>query len=257
MKISHKNILITGVSSDLGRNLFNHIRNNKAYNILTTSRSTTEIEKCKGANRIHLSGIDLTCEKDLKTLSHSVKNFFNDYFSIVHFAGDFWRHKPLINTSFDEIKQMINSHYLSMCGVAHTLTPIMIQKGGGRIVAFSCNSVGYNYPDLSPFTSAKAAIESFLKCYSNEYSPYNISSTILALPTIKTNKVLIEKTEGDIENYIEPDELSEIVLNEILPQNRFVTGNIIRIIKHSNSFYNNGYFERNRRSDESLKILPK
>ncbi|MEQ1546118.1 SDR family oxidoreductase [Methyloglobulus sp.] len=242
-----KNILITSATSDLGANLYKLALCDENFNILSTSRSPKEFEYNGSAKTLHLGNIDLTNETDLKNLAEAAENFFQGQFSVIHFAGDFWVHKPLIKTSFSEIQRMMDSHYLTLCGVAHAITPVMIKKGGGRLIGFSCNSVGYNYPDLSPFTSAKAAVESFLKCYSNEYAAYNIASTAIALPTMKTEKVLSQKQQGDIINYIEPDELSKIILENVLLQSNHITGNIIRLIKHSDTFYNQGYFQRNPR----------
>jgi NADP-dependent 3-hydroxy acid dehydrogenase YdfG len=248
-----KNLVVTGASSDLGKNLLGHIDDDYSYKIVSTSRNA--MSRDNSVNRVHLSGLDLSNGAHLGQLARVAGDFFNEPFSIIHFAGDFWRHKPLIDTSYDEIQQMMISHYFTLCGVALALTPAMIKHRGGRLIALSCNSVAYSYPDLSPFTSAKAAIESFVKCYSNEYSPYQISSTAIALPTIRTTKVLEEKMRGDTNNYVEPDELSQIILSEVLHQSNYVTGNVMRIIKHSDTFYNSGYFERNPRSSESARKM--
>jgi NAD(P)-dependent dehydrogenase (short-subunit alcohol dehydrogenase family) len=142
---------------------------------------------------------------------------------------------------------MMESHYLSLMGVARFLTPILLKKGGGRLLAMSCNSVAYNYPDLSPFTAPKAAIESFIKSYANEYAEFSISATAVALPTMRTPKVLDDKTDGDHENYIDPEEFASIVLDQLLPQSPYLTGNTVRLVKYSRTFYHSSYFDRNPR----------
>lgn len=241
----NRNILVSGASSDLAQE-FIKIASSSA-SVLAVSRSEINGSKlfARKDNNKYIGGMDLTNEDDVSCLAKEVGTFFDNPFSAVHFAGDFWVHKPFTSTDFSEIKSLMDSHYVTLCGVAKAVTPHMKKVGGGRLVAFSCNSVGYNYPDLSPFTCPKAAIESFVKCYANEHSEFGISSTAIALPTMRTNKVLKEKPQGDIDNYISPAELGEILLGEILTQNNFVTGNIIKLFKHSETFYNQGYFERN------------
>jgi NAD(P)-dependent dehydrogenase (short-subunit alcohol dehydrogenase family) len=240
-----KNILITAATSDLAKALLEKAVAKGDINLITTSRKYNVRQAAP--NHRHIDDIDLTDEPCLEKLARVVDSEFDGPFAIVHFAGNYWKHKPLISTSFSEIRSMMESHYLSLLGVARFLTPILLRNGGGRLLAMSCNSVAYNYPDLAPFTAAKAAIESFIKSYSNEYAEFAISATAVALPTMRTPKVLQDKTDGDNDNYIDPDEFASIVLDQLLPQSGYLTGNTIRLIKYSHTFYNKSYFERNPR----------
>ena len=245
------NLLITGATSALASSLIRVAAQKKRYRVLAVSRSDQPLQYSDGFQDFKkLSGIDFTEEKHLEYLAECAQKIFKERFDVVHFAGGFWRHKPLICTEFGEIQSMISSHYISLCGVAKATTPLMMKYGGGRLVAFSCNSVGYSYPDMSPFTAAKAAVESFIRCYANEQAPHGISATAIALPTMKTDEILIEKPNGDHENYIEPDKLSIFVLDHVLTQPPIATGNIMRLVGASPTFYGMGYFERNPRKEE-------
>lgn len=251
MEKKTQNLLVTGATSALASSLISLAAKNNNYRVLAISRSNNPIEMTEGLIEFNsVTGIDLSNERGLDSLKTNVKEFFDGKFDAIHFAGDFWRHKPLISTNFSEIISMINSHYITLCGVAKAITPIMMKNREGRLVAFSCNSVGYSYPDMSPFTAAKAAVESFMKCYSNEYAPHGISATAIALPTMKTDEILTEKPDGDHKNYIAPDELSCFILEHVLTQPAIVTGNVIRLINPSPTFYGMGYFERNPRKVE-------
>ncbi|HAW91945.1 MULTISPECIES: SDR family NAD(P)-dependent oxidoreductase [unclassified Arsukibacterium] len=250
------NLLVTGATSALACSLIESISLKKGYKVLAVSRGKRKLPELDGFKDFqYISGIDLTDKSDLLKLERHVSEFFNDGFNVVHFAGDFWRHKPLVCTDFEEITSMINSHFVSLCGVAKAVTPSMMKFKSGRLVAFSCNSVGFNYPDMSPFTSSKAAVEAFIKCYANEKAPYGISATAIALPTMKTAEILEEKPGGDHQNYIEPSELSKFILENVLAQPRIATGNIVRLINHSPTFYGQGYFERNPRNEMHNKTL--
>jgi NAD(P)-dependent dehydrogenase (short-subunit alcohol dehydrogenase family) len=100
---------------------------------------------------------------------------------------------------------------------------------------------------MAPFTAAKAAIEMLLRCLAHELAPHGVSTTAIALPTILTEKVRRAKPSGDHENYITPEEVAVHILNDVFSQPGLVTGNISRLIKHSETFYGQGYFERNPR----------
>ncbi|MFY0601639.1 MAG: SDR family oxidoreductase [Cyclobacteriaceae bacterium] len=246
-----ENILITASTSELAGSFVQEtLVKNPSLNLMLVSRKKQQEISHPSANILQLDSVDLTDFKSQHILKEASSNFFDGPIQTIHFAGAFWIHKPLVRTEFSEIKEMMDSHYLTLCNVAQCITPLMIRLGGGKLVAFSCNSVGYNYPDMIAFTCAKAAVETFIKCYSNEYSPYNISAAAIALPTIRTNRVIEEKPNGDHDNYVTPEEVGKILAHQIAEMNQYVSGNVIKLFKHSASFYHEGYFTRNPRTLE-------
>lgn len=194
---------------------------------------------------MRLGGIDLTKGDHLKKLSKISTQFFNGPFVVIHSVGDFWCHRPLDECGLRVATKMIKSHYLTLYGVIYSLIPLMLRRGGGRFIAFSCNSVSYNYPEMAPFTSAKAAVESLIKCVANEYSGEGIQANALQLPTIRTSKVLRAKPKGDHDSYITPEELARIVITDLSVSSAYISGSVVKVFRHSDSFYHKAYFERN------------
>ena len=170
------------------------------------------------------------------------KHFFEVPFTLVHSVGAFWEHKSINDTDFSEIVNMIMTHYVTLFGTVKFILPFM-EKSGGKIVAFSCNSVKYNYPDMAAFTSSKAAIECFIKCLANEKSKYRIIANAFALPSIKTNNVIQTKPSEFIQNYITLPELTSTIEETIEAMSDLTNGNIISLFKYSDSFYHKGYFK--------------
>jgi 3-oxoacyl-[acyl-carrier protein] reductase len=248
MPSEKRNLVILGANSDIGTALLRRSMQT-GYRILAVSRSSKPIAVGYTDQSLKwLEGVDLTRGDDLTRLQTVCRDYTSGPFNLVHSVGDFWTHKPLLNTSLAEVRCMYESHYLTLCGAARVLLPLMVSGGGGRLVAFSCNSVVYNYPDMAPFTAAKAAVECFVKCIAHEYAEYGISANVLALPTILTDKVVREKLVVDEANYIRPDELAEMILEQILELPPTVNGTVVKVFKHNNSFYNSGYFDRNPRT---------
>lgn len=261
MQSESQNLVILGASSDIGIELTRKAVERANYKLLlVTRRSRVEMKKSldqAGMQMLpindhsqYLHNIDLTKEKDLLKLRKVTEEFFTTPFSVVHSVGEFWYHKPLVKTAFSEIRSMYESHYLTFAGAAFALVPVLAKKGGGRIVAFSCNSVLYNYPDMSPFTSAKAAIESFIKCLAHEYAEQHVATTALALPTILTKKVLEGKLLKNHKDYITPEELANIVFNNVLCLPHTVSGNVQKVFKYNRTYYHSGYFSRNPREQK-------
>ncbi|HEY2360539.1 MAG TPA: SDR family oxidoreductase [Candidatus Angelobacter sp.] len=251
--MNRSSFVITGASSDLGSALAQYLDSTSNADLVLTSRSKDRMPKL-GRKHVQLSGIDLTQPKCLRTLKQQVGKRFSGPFTIVHCVGDFWRHKPLVKTKFEEISGMISSHYLSLCGVAHALLPLLISRGGGRLVALSCNSVAYNYPDMAPFTAAKAAVESLIRCIANEYSEFNIVANAIALPTVRTAKVIEMKKTGDPESYVTPEEVVKVITETLAAASPVLNGNTLRIFRYSSTFFHEGYFQRNPREIQIVSL---
>ena len=178
------NIIITGASSAIGRKLAECLNKqmDASWKIILTSRSNDALlSKLQSRNIKYISGIDLLRKDKIARLAKECDLFFDGPFYLVHSVGDFWDHVPFSEINAENAKKIMDSHYTTLYGVLQQLLPIMIQKGGGRVLAFSCNSVRFNYPWMIPFTAAKAAVEALVKCIANEYSKNNIIANVIAL----------------------------------------------------------------------------
>jgi len=237
------NYVITGANSEIGSELARYL-GSKNHKLLLFSRS----EKPDISHDTHtwIDHIDLTKESHLFKLRTKINKQFSSPFTLIHSVGDFWKHKSINNTSFKEAISQIQSHYITLFGVIKTVVPIMQVVGGGKIIAFSCNSVKYNYPDMAAFTSAKAAVECLIKCIANEQSQYNIIVNAFALPSIKTNSVIKTKPKKFHKNYPTLSELTYCIEQTVENLSPLTNGNIINLFKHSQSFYHKGYYERNK-----------
>lgn len=238
--------LITGASSDIGKALVQNLTRVPGCRVLAISRSEAlPGDVAQTADYRHIGGLDLTLEKSLDELSAACNNFFpTGGFTLVHSVGNFWYHKPITMTTLSEAAELMQSHYLSLYGVLKVLIPIFRHHGCGRIIAFSCTSVGHSYPEMAAFTSVKAAIESLIKCTANENARYNIIANAIALSTIFTEKVQHSKAEKYHKGYVTIDELLEVV-RQVAEFSPLLNGNIIKLLKYSDVYYNEGYFQRN------------
>jgi 3-oxoacyl-[acyl-carrier protein] reductase len=240
------NVLVTGASSDIGGAILKRFRQEVDVDLIATSWKGS-IQNASPEWHC-LSGINLECDKSLNLLADEVTRRFKSPFCIIHCAGNFWEHRPIPHTSVEFAKHLVLSHYLTLFGVVHRMLPIAKTLRGCRIIAFSCNSVAYNYPEMAAFTSSKAAVECLIKCIANEWAEHGVVANALALPTIQTRKVLDlgEKKPGtDSADYIKPDELADIVVHLLESVSGYENGNVIKLFKYNRSFFHNAYFERN------------
>jgi NAD(P)-dependent dehydrogenase (short-subunit alcohol dehydrogenase family) len=188
--------------------------------------------------------MDLLVMKNNEKIANECKVFFEGPFSFVHSVGDLWDHIPFTDVSTERARNIMDSHYGTLYAVLQSVLPLMIKKGGGKIVAYSCNAVNYNFPNMLPFNAAKAAVEATIKCIAHEYSNQNIVANVLALSSLQTDAVKKSKPHGDYEHYLPLNEICETTLDILNLNNNLVNASVINCYKYSDSYYNKGYFER-------------
>jgi short-subunit dehydrogenase len=239
--------LITGANSYLGRELANYLAKNQDNLVFLTSRTPFNFEELELQSNVkYLPNIDLLNERHLEKLKKEVDKFLPNKINILNSLGYFRAHEPFEETNLKEATKMIESQYLTLYGVVYTMLPLMKVRGGGHIIAFSCNSVKYRYPYMASFTASKAAIESFIGCIANEFGNIGILANSLALSSLQTPFVKASKPFGDFEHYLQLEDICKIVEEIVKSPFRLMNGNTISFYEHSDTFFNEGYYQRVR-----------
>jgi short-subunit dehydrogenase len=240
-----QSFLITGASSYLGKVLSNYLSKKDSNKVFLTSRSVCNFKDLENLDHVkYLPNIDLLKENDLQKLRSEVEDFFGGKFNIIHSVGYFRAHEPFENTNLEEAKNMVASHYLTLYGVVYAMLPLLRQRKGGHIIAFSCNSVKYRYPYMISFTAAKAAIESFIGGIANEFGKDGILANALALSSLQTPFVRESKPFGDYEHYIHLEDIAALCEELVKNPFKLMNGNTLSLYEYSDTFFHQGYFER-------------
>jgi NAD(P)-dependent dehydrogenase (short-subunit alcohol dehydrogenase family) len=237
------NYLITGVSSFLGREFVNYLSKDVNNNIIATSRTLVDID-INLENLKYLSNIDLLKEEDIEILINETRIRFENPFNVIHCSGYYKGQEPLESMSFDESSRIFNSNFLTVYNLSVRLLDVMIEKGGGHFVGFSCNSVKYNYPQMAPFTAAKSALESFFRTVANEFYEKGIYANTFQLATLLTNYEISRKPFGDHKKWLKLDEVVTYVEQFLNQPNQLLNGNSIQLYHYSDSFFKESYYER-------------
>lgn len=239
-----RQIIITGISSELGSVLGRSLANGKDVEIIGTMRRN-RTQQDKFPLNIHLiDECDLTKPECCEQVAELARKHFKGPFGFIHSVGDFWDHVPFLEFGPEKATRMFESHVTTFYNILQALIPVMKIKGGGSSIAFSCNSVRYNYPWMASFTASKSALESLVRSLANEFSGDQMRFNSLALASLKTEKVKNSKPHGDFEHFIPPEDLIPLVEFLLSPESYLINGNAINLFQHSDQFYNAGYFER-------------
>lgn len=241
-----QSFVITGANSFLGRTFAEFLSKNKNYKVFLTSRSEYDFtELTKNKNVSSLQGIDLTIETDVEKLCDAVNDFMPEKFHIINCLGHFPGYETVENIGIADAKKVFDGNILALYSIANKFIPMMCKRNGGHFVAFSTHTSYQHYPKMVAFTAAKAAVESLIKGIANEYLSKGINANAIALATLLTEVEQKMKPHGDFKNWLDTNEVCQLVENLISqPNNELISGNVIHIYKYSDSYFNQSYFDR-------------
>lgn len=238
-----KQVLIAGINSDLGRVLARELSKDGSVKVVGSTRlSAGQLANVPAAAIIY--DCDLTVASRAEELSNEAGTHFDGPFGYVHCVGNFCFHESFRDLSPTQAADMFRSHVETLYNAIHAIQPIMEGLGGGSVVAFSCNSVKYNYPLMAAFTAAKSAVESLTRSLANELSGAGVRMNALQLASLKTQKVIESKPHGDHANFVCPNEVVPIVRFLLSAEARLLNGSVMNVFQHSPGYYRSGYFQR-------------
>ena len=190
--------------------------------------------------------LDLTKEKDINMLYEQSTSFFDSKFHIINCTGSFQKFSFICETSMEIVRETLESNYITVHATAQKFIPLMIRHGGGHFISFTSHTNYQNFPVMVPFTTAKVALEALTKGIANEYMRNGILANSIALSSILTEEEKLLKPFGDHKNWIKTDEVAEFVYKFLHSTRDFVSGNIIHLYKHSDSYFHQSFFDRNK-----------
>ena len=237
--------VITGANSYLGRAFAKMLCKNKNYKVFLTSRNKFNFKGLlEGDNVFYLPEIDLTVESDVEKLTDAINDFLPNSFHVINCLGYFPGYKTVEEMKIVTAKRIFDSNVLALYSVANKLLPLMCKRNGGHFIGFSIHTSYQHYPKMTAFTAAKAAVESLIKGIANEYLDKGINANTIALATLLTETELKIKPKGDSKNWLNTNEVCELVESIILQPSKLINGNVIHIYKYSDSFFHQSYFDR-------------
>lgn len=236
------NYVITGANGPLGVAICKYLIEEKSCNVLCATRSMNPLQ-FEGTYK-QISGIDLLQEESLERLAQETNSYFSESFNIINAVGHFKNgQQPFLETSLFEAELIFKSNFTAIYNTAFKLLPVQISKGGGHFIVFSCDSTNFNYPLMNPFISAKSALNSFIKSLANEFYRLGIIANAFALTTVRTELEIKTKPHGDFENWLDPEEVAQKIF-ELTNISTLISGNIIKLYKHSDTFFGKSYYDR-------------
>ena len=182
-EFSGKVVWITGASSGIGRELAVAFSRRGARTVLSARRLEALEEtrsRCGGSDDHRIVAADM---EDLDGLADCVDEAHRAFGRIdiaVLNAGLSQRGKAL-ETEPSVVRRVNTVNFLAPTTIIRNLAPLMLEEGGGRIVAVSSLTSRVATPYRSAYTASKAALETYLTILRREVLDTGLEVT-LALP---------------------------------------------------------------------------
>lgn len=223
------NIIITGASRGIGKQLALFFAAQNEHNVILIARSKEKLENiCDQSGDSTLIPIAFDLEKgDYKSLSKQVRGHFSEIDILINNAG------ALINKKFskltaDDFDHLMNVNVRSAFLLSRELLPLF--EPNSHIVNISSMG-GYQgsakFPGLSLYSASKGALAILSECMAEELKEYHVSVNCLALGAAQT-EMLSEAFPG-YKAPVTAKEMAAYIADFALNGNKLFNGKILAV----------------------------
>lgn len=179
MEIRDSQILITGASQGIGKEVALMCAENKAHlHLLVQNEEPSlkaEIEKA-GAKSVHVYQVDLSNRKQVENFLNVIQEVEID---ILFNNADHMTGGLLEEQSIDEIYSMMQMNTNSLIHLTHAFLPGMLKRKKGKIINHSSVAAVMNFPGSTVYAASKAAVLSFTNSLRAELKNTGVSTLVL------------------------------------------------------------------------------
>lgn len=168
-----KNILITGASGGLGKDLTMQFANN-GWNVIATMISLDLAKELQGLPNIKCYELDVTSTKSIETAKTQILSDFKTIDVIINNAGVGYR--SFVELAEDaKIDMIVAVNWLGVVKVCRAFIPLFRKQNKGQFINITSVAGLVNLPLGNFYHSTKQAVESFSECMAYELLDFNIS----------------------------------------------------------------------------------
>ena len=193
MRLEGRTVLITGASRNIGREVALTFAREGANLILNTRSSSAELEEVAKECRSYEVKV-MTAIADVSNES-SVSQMISDSFQtfekidILINNAAVRPHKPLLETSYEDWREVFDINLDPCFYLTKGLLPNMIKNKYGSIVALGGMATLTGRPNTAPVASSKMAVLGLIKSIASEFSQYNIRANMVNPGSIDTERM--------------------------------------------------------------------
>ncbi|MDD5151489.1 MAG: SDR family NAD(P)-dependent oxidoreductase [Flavobacterium sp.] len=180
-----KNIIITGASGGLGKEIAIHFSKN-GWNVIATMICIKEADVFKDIPNIKCYELNVTSQESIEKAKTAILNDFKSIDLVINNAGVGYR--SFVELSEDsKIDAIVNVNWLGVVKVCRAFIPHFREQKKGQFINISSIAGLVNLPLGSFYHATKKAVESFSECMAYELMDFNISVCTVQFGNAPTN----------------------------------------------------------------------
>ena len=184
--IKDKKVLITGVSSGLGRALAQKILEQGGY-VVGTLRNQSQMAEFEALapERAVAIEMDITNPAQVKAGVEEAIATFGKIDVLANNAGH-GLVGAIEETSDEETRRMLDTNFMGSLRVIRAVLPQMRRQQSGHIINYSAIGGFTGFPGLGVYSAAKAAVDIMGEALAAEVKPFGINVTVLTVGIFRT-----------------------------------------------------------------------
>ncbi|WP_338470177.1 SDR family oxidoreductase [Niallia sp. XMNu-256] len=228
-RLQHKNIIITGASSGVGRSLAEKCAENGANLILLARRLDVlkEIQtdlQTRYSVSVRIFKLDVSDTDEVKNVFGQIIKEIGQIDVLVNNAG-FGLFRTAHETSIEKIKDMFAVNVIGLIACTNMVLPVMLQQEEGHIINIASQAGKIATPKSSSYAATKHAVLGFTNSLRMEVSDMNIFVTAVNPGPIQTNFFSIADETGSYAKNVKrfmitPDFVASKIVNAVLTNKR-------------------------------------
>lgn len=225
--MTNKVIVVLGASRGIGKELVLQFSKDKSNTVIALSRNIEEMKKNFISENIHCGFADISKVNLHETLEKTLSPF-PTVDVVINNAGKLIK-KAFLELSRDEINESYQTNAVGTIYATQYFVPKMIQKGG-HIVNISTMGAfqgSVKFPELSAYSTSKAAITSFTELFAEEYKTSKIRMNCLCLGAVQTE--MFEEAFPDGKAPLSAPKMAEYIVDFALKGAQFYNGKVLPV----------------------------
>lgn len=221
-----KNIVITGATSGIGKELASLLQKN--HNVLVLARDANKLSALqKEFPKLKIGQVDLSTDLVKHVASTEIQKHFNDVDVLINNAGTLIN-KPVLEISRADMQSSFATNVFGLIEMCQAIIPLM-QKGGhivniGSMGGFQGSA---KFAGLSVYSATKGAVATFTECLAEELKETKIKVNCLALGAAQTE--MLSKAFPGYEAPISAKKMAEYIADFSLNGHEWLNGKIIPV----------------------------
>ena len=181
---------------------------------------------------------DVTSEEQVREMVRKTIERFGRIDILVNNVGDY-HEEPFELISFDDWRKMLTVNLDSLFLTTKYVLPAMKERGYGRIIALSSDTIWLGTPYLVHYVTSKMGVVGFVRSLASEVGKYGITANAVTVGLTATQRPSNEKLVGSILEHLlphqavqradEPDDIAEVVAFLASPDSSIITGQTINV----------------------------